>query len=136
GTTPWTLVDEDSFEFIKLGAITSDEQISWTSGDWFAEGDGNVETQSSLPSEFGLNSVYPNPFNPTTSLTLNLPDANTVNVIVFDMLGRQVAELVNGTMQAGSHTLTFDGTNHASGVYFVQAEMAGQTSIQKIVLMK
>ncbi len=89
-----------------------------------------------LPDEFGLGNAYPNPFNPTTTLNLALPMAGQVKVAVFNTLGRQVAILNNGVLDAGNHTLSFDGSHLASGVYFIQATAGAETAIQKVTLMK
>lgn len=65
-----------------------------------------------------LDQNYPNPFNPTTTISYALPSHANVTVRVFDMLGRQVAELVNESVSAGQHSVEFDASQHASGLYF------------------
>ncbi|MCB2212337.1 T9SS type A sorting domain-containing protein [bacterium] len=89
-----------------------------------------------LPDEFGLGNAYPNPFNPTTTLSLALPAAGQVKVAVFNTLGRQVAVLNNSVLDAGNHSMVFDGSRLASGVYFIQATAGAETAIQKVTLMK
>jgi hypothetical protein len=89
-----------------------------------------------LPTEFSM-STYPNPFNSQTTVTLSLPQPAMLNVFVFNIAGRQVATLATGTRAAGSHTLTFDASGLASGVYFVRATVSGQLDqAQKIVLLR
>ncbi|HEX04623.1 MAG TPA: T9SS type A sorting domain-containing protein, partial [Bacteroidetes bacterium] len=72
-----------------------------------------------------------------TSFSITLPQADYVQVAVFDVLGREVVRLVDGPMIAGSHTFTFDGSEFASGVYFlrVSSVMHGD-QIQKLILLK
>ncbi|MBL0061654.1 MAG: T9SS type A sorting domain-containing protein [bacterium] len=93
-------------------------------------------TSSNLPLEFALNPAYPNPFNPTTSISYSLPEAAQVLLQVFDVNGREVATLVNGTMNAGTHSVTFDAANLSSGIYFTRMNAGSFSASQKLVLMK
>jgi hypothetical protein len=88
------------------------------------------------PTTSAIMSNYPNPFNPSTTIRFTLGDAANVNLTVYDVNGSQVANLVNGYRQAGAHSVTFDGSNLASGVYMYKLTANGQTSIAKMVLMK
>jgi hypothetical protein len=88
------------------------------------------------PTEFSLSAAYPNPFNPTTSMTLAVPEAGNVTVQVYNIMGQVVATLANGYMDASTYTLTWDASQTASGMYFVKAEAAGSVTTQKLVLMK
>jgi agmatine/peptidylarginine deiminase len=129
-----TVVAEDSFTFIKTG-IGSSTDTQWTiSGSFLAD---DETMRGGLPREFTLSEAYPNPFNPTTSLRLNLPERSDIQVNVFNVNGQRVANLYNGRMNAGQHTLTLDGSTLSSGVYFVHAAVSGQTSqIRKVTLLK
>jgi Secretion system C-terminal sorting domain len=90
-----------------------------------------------LPTESAMMAAYPNPFNPTTTVQLTLPQAAELNVVVHNSLGQNVATLASGPMNAGTHALTFDGSNLASGLYFVQATVAGKPlGVQKLMLLK
>ncbi len=89
------------------------------------------------PVRFSLWQNYPNPFNPTTTIKYSIPPAEQVSLIIYDVLGRQVKELVNGKMSAGEHLIHWDGKNSddndvASGVYFYQLEVKnkGVTKMQ------
>lgn len=79
----------------------------------------------STPLHFGLHQNYPNPFNPTTAIQLAVAERADVRLTVHDMLGRTVATLVDGTLDAGMHTVPFDATGLASGNYFATAIMTG-----------
>jgi tetratricopeptide (TPR) repeat protein len=77
-------------------------------------------TKAQILQEDKLLTAYPNPFNPTTIISYQLPVVSNVSLKVYDILGREVAALANGTLEAGYHTATFDGSRLASGVYFVR----------------
>jgi hypothetical protein len=89
-----------------------------------------------LPSAYSLKSVRPNPFNPTTVISYQLPAISRVNLKVYDAAGRMVATLVDGWRAAGAHEVTFDGQGLASGMYFVKMMAGDYVSVQKMVLLK
>ena len=88
------------------------------------------------PEEFALSAAYPNPFNPSTSLDLSLNHSGNVNVKVYNVVGQVVTTLANGHMNAGYHTLTWDASSMASGMYFIKVETGSNVAVQKIMLMK
>jgi hypothetical protein len=83
-----------------------------------------------------LEGNYPNPFNPTTDIVFSLDKARNIRLAVYDVNGREVARLANGNMSAGRHTVSFDGHNFASGVYFARLTSNGMTETRKITLLK
>jgi hypothetical protein len=88
------------------------------------------------PNRFDLAQNYPNPFNPTTNISYTLKKSGNVRLAVFDLLGREVAVLVNGVQTAGAHIIPFAGHNLTSGVYFYRLENAGTTMTKKMILLK
>lgn len=89
---------------------------------------GDVSAKSdpgASPTSFGMSQNYPNPFNPTTAIQLAVAERADVRLVVHDMLGRTVATLVDGTIDAGMHSVQFDATGLASGTYFATAVMTG-----------
>jgi len=76
-----------------------------------------VAQQNELSKSFVLDEAYPNPFNPTTSITYSIPESGDVTLIVYDVWGRQVSELVNGFRSAGYHEVAFDASHLPSGAY-------------------
>lgn len=94
---------------------------------------GNSGTK---PSEYKLGSNYPNPFNPTTKIDYSLPVQGLVNIKIFDILGREVATLVNEVKQAGSYTAEFNASNLNSGIYFYKIESGDFTETKRMLLIK
>ncbi len=88
------------------------------------------------PSEFLLAQNYPNPFNPTTVICYAVPERGMVTLKIYDVLGRQVATLVNEVRAPGQYMVTFDGSRLASGVYFDRLISGSHVMTKKIVLMK
>jgi hypothetical protein len=87
--------------------------------------------------EYSLSTAYPNPFNPTTSLTLAVPKSGYVSVQVYNLMGQVVATLASGYMDANTTMpLTWDASSASSGMYFVKAQAEGFVTTQKLLLMK
>jgi len=89
-----------------------------------------------LPIRYAVSNNFPNPFNPSTTISFVLPEDGNVTLKVYDLLGRAVAELVNGTMKAGSHETMFDASKLPSGVYFYKLDFGGKSISKKFVLTK
>ncbi len=89
-----------------------------------------------IPHEFLLDQNYPNPFNPSTSIRYSLQDRSDVTLIVFNVLGQQVAELVNSEMEAGYHEVRFDASHLASGVYFYRLTAGRFVELKKLLLLR
>jgi hypothetical protein len=89
-----------------------------------------------MAAAFSLKSPYPNPFNPATTLSFDLPDAGFVKLAVYDISGRLVADLVDGWRDSGAHEVTFDASNLASGTYLAKLDAGAFSTTQKIVLVK
>jgi hypothetical protein len=94
---------------------------------------GDEET---LPTEYGLAQNHPNPFNPTTEISFALPVATSVKLEVFNIIGQKVTTLVDGFMDAGYHTVTWDANRSASGVYFYKLQTDSFVDQKKMLLLK
>lgn len=91
---------------------------------------------SEIPAQFVLNQNYPNPFNPQTTIRFGLPVFSVVTLNVFDLLGRSVATLVDGSLPAGYHSIEFDGSRFASGIYFYKIDAGEFHQVRKMMLIK
>ncbi len=97
---------------------------------------GINDPTNNLPSNYSLEQNYPNPFNPSTSITFSMPKAGNVELKVYDMIGREVALITAGSYFAGTHTVLFDASSLASGVYFYKLTSGDFTDSKKMVLIK
>ncbi len=109
--------------------------------------DGSVEYSNEInvnvesPAVYSLEQNYPNPFNPSTKINFSLTSDSKVNLKVFDILGREVEELINNNLQAGSHSINFNAENLPSGIYIYRLEAIGKdgknfASVKKMILTK
>ena len=96
---------------------------------------GVDENQLTINS-FGLKQNYPNPFNPSTTISFSIPTEEFVNLKVFNVLGQEVATLVNEEKQAGSHSVPFDASTLSSGIYFYKISAESFAETKKMILMK
>ncbi len=97
---------------------------------------GVEEQAGTQPESFRLGQNYPNPFNPSTMISYQIPAAGKVSLRVYDLLGREVAVLVDGIHSTGTHTVSFNGASLSSGVYMVRLTAGSMTATRKMVLAK
>jgi hypothetical protein len=124
-TTPYIEMDE-----LRIGTTWADvtRAISAT----------HVADQNtgSIPGAFRIEQNYPNPFNPSTNIRLSVPVAQNVSLIVRDVLGREVATLVNQILQPGIYTVRWDAASYPSGVYFYTVRTGSSMETRRMVLTK
>ena len=94
----------------------------------------SLDEAAGVPSAYALSSNYPNPFNPETRIEVAVPEASRVELVVYDVLGREVARLIDGEVAAGRHEVVFDGRGLASGLY-VYRMVAGSFSQHRTMLL-
>ena len=102
---------------------------------------GNLIPSAVLPTEFSISQNFPNPFNPTTKIDYSLPVDGSVKILVYDIAGREVMNLVNETQTAGNYSVNFNGVNLASGMYFYRINVNGAdnknfSATKRMVLIK
>ena len=103
---------------------------------YFYKGMPVSNERDDVPAGFALNQNYPNPFNPTTNISFNLPTAGEVTLEVYNIQGQKVATLVNGFKSSGSHSVAFDASNLASGVYAYRLISKNSVQVKKMLLIK
>lgn len=96
----------------------------------------SVTPQGETPGSYVLSQNYPNPFNPNTSIAFELPAQANVSLAVFDVLGRQVAELANGAFPAGAHSVSFDASGLPSGLYIYRLDAGDKSMARTMTLVK
>ena len=103
---------------------------------------GIHKINSEVPVKYLLQQNYPNPFNPTTKIKFSIPGHQvgqtflSVHLCIYDILGREVATLVNDKLSPGSYEVTWDGSNFSSGIYFYRLQTNDFTQTNKMVLIK
>ncbi len=96
----------------------------------------SVETQNNIPVVHSVEQNYPNPFNPTTTIRYSVPKEELVTLKVYNIIGEEVATLVNGIKQAGNYNLVFDASNFSSGVYLYRLQAGNFTQVRKMIITK
>ncbi|TKJ38437.1 hypothetical protein CEE37_13040 [candidate division LCP-89 bacterium B3_LCP] len=132
GTYPSDVISDDTFNFGKVG----NDGVSGPGGEWMLSGWEEDLVQTVAPSDYGLSSAYPNPFNPETKLTFTLPQAGEVSLSVYDLSGREVATLYDGYYPSGSHEAIFNAQGLTSGVYFIRLATGDFQQTRKLMLLK
>jgi hypothetical protein len=128
----------DEVEIFKRVLTQQEIQSIWAAGSYgkCKTGITNIGEFNVIPSEFKLLQCYPNPFNPSTNIEFYLPKAEFVKLSIFDILGREIAVLVDENVQAGKHSVTFDASNLLAGVYFYRMQAGKFQETRKFILLK
>ncbi|MBD3234769.1 MAG: T9SS type A sorting domain-containing protein [candidate division Zixibacteria bacterium] len=129
GDRPDVKCDSAEFEFTVVGA-----RLANGADEWFIEGE--FFGSEIIPVEYGLNNSYPNPFNASTTISFELPEAGNVNLEVYNLMGQKVATLVNGHKDAGIHNVTWDASQQSSGVYFYRLSAGEKVFTKRMTLLK
>jgi len=136
GIYPSSIADSAYFNFTKLPTDGGGKMVTrWYSGGEAFPGEIMAEAPV-IPAEFALQSVYPNPFNPTANIVFTLGQSAAVKLAVYDVLGNEAAVLVDSWVSAGEQLVVFDGSRLASGVYFVKLAAGDNVSVKKVMLLK
>ena len=95
-----------------------------------------VEVKLDAPSEFVVKQNFPNPFNPTTRIEFSIPSDNNVEIKIFNVLGTEVATLLNAHKQAGTYSIEFNASNFSSGIYFYKVVFGNHSELKKMILLR
>jgi len=136
GFYPSIIIDEDHFDFTKTTDSGGGRIVhSWGTGGEPFPGE-IMDSESAAPSDYELLAAYPNPFNAAANINYVLPERSLVTLVVYDVTGREVAVLVDGWVDSGSHNVIFDGSGLSSGVYFAQFQTSDFRQARKLLLVK
>jgi len=98
---------------------------------------GNVDNQETdIPLIFRLHQNYPNPFNPETTIKFTLPKSEFTTLKVFNILGKEVAELASDNLNSGVHHYNFDASGLASGIYYYRIVAGDYQDVKKMILLR
>jgi len=138
GGATWKKIDDGNYVFLKFVSPNVGWSSHWGSSSIykFTGSLTAVSTSASAPNRYSLEQNFPNPFNPSTTISYQLAGNSHVTLRVYDILGREVATLVDENKSAGAYQAKFDGSGCASGVYFYRLEAGLFSSVKKFVLMK
>ena len=140
-------IDTDS---VSGNSMSSDDGTTWSAVDGNVmfmvdidageEGGSPCETlnvaDDLIPSVFNVSNAYPNPFNPSTTIDVDIPEASLLNVAVYNLKGQLMSTLINETVYPGNYSFIWDGSNATSGLYIVSVSYDNNTYNQKITLVK
>ena len=86
--------------------------------------------------DYNINTIYPNPFNPLTTISFSIPQSGMVSLKVYDITGRVTTTLKDEYMNVGYYDISWDASNYPSGIYFVKMVSGGYVEMEKVVLVK
>ena len=95
-----------------------------------------LSNEDFIVNDFNIENPYPNPFNPQTSLNINIPISDNVNISVYDISGNLVEVLHNGYLESGRHSIHWSASNQASGVYLFKTNYRSESVVKKAILIK
>lgn len=137
--TPYDALDRDNVlwpdEFTLQPIVWKATNLDFEAVPTYSNG-VSVERDADRASEYVLSQNYPNPFNPSTTISFNLPQSGNVTLTVYNVLGQQVATLVNGALNAGTHSVPFDASRLASGVYVYELRAGSFVQQKRMMLVK
>ncbi len=140
----WIFSRRVTFQYSNDGDLLIETEEEWTGSEWeytvrhlYGSGEPtSVAGDPELPVQFELMQNYPNPFNPTTTIRFTIPEQTSVNLVVYDLLGRTVEILITESLQPGEYSHFFDASRLASGVYVYQLKAGQYVETRRLVLMK
>lgn len=100
------------------------------------EGPDNALLNKDIPDEYSINQNFPNPFNPLTIIKFGIPEDNFVSIKIYDITGKEIAELLNDFKKAGRYEVKFNASAFASGVYYYKITAGSYVMIRKMILVK
>jgi len=133
-----SVISRGSYNYNAIGVIlnASDNAKNFYNSSFGGTPIGINSISTELPQSFSLEQNYPNPFNPVTKFKFSIPVAGSVSLKIYDISGREVAEILNKPMQPGTYEADWDASAFSSGVYFYSIQAGEFNSTKKMVLVK
>jgi hypothetical protein len=133
-----TLFNNEQTQNFQFEVIGDPQSIVFDPGNWILKNNTTVTEVKDLtvPFAFSLEQNYPNPFNPSTTISFQVPEKEFVTLKVFNILGKEVAVLVNEEKPAGKYEVEFTAKDLVSGVYFYKLEAESFVETKKMILIK
>jgi hypothetical protein len=130
-------LEGDRFYFWRVRAANAIGTSNWSAVWRFKTAVGTAMAEANEPpAQFALHQNYPNPFNPITAIVFDLPNPGTPQLVIYDVLGREVLALVNAPMAAGRHQVQFDASPLPSGVYYYRLRFEGKVLTKRMTVVK
>ena len=143
GSGGGALTNENYLMAVTVGqpatGASSNDSYRAASGVWFQLGGyltGVEQDEAEIPLEFRLDQNYPNPFNPSTTIRFALPKQSAVTLKLYNMLGRQIALLLDEQLPPGVHNYVFDAGDLPTGIYFYKIQADDFVKVRKLMLVK
>jgi hypothetical protein len=133
-----TFAPQDTVQYDEILTIQNNDELV----EVVLQGEGlpvstiSVEESSKLPTEFALSAPYPNPFNPTATITFDIPSAGNIRLSIHNILGRHIETLIDQTMSPGTHKITWNADHLPSGIYFCHMTAPNFHQVRRMVLIK
>jgi hypothetical protein len=135
GTTPSSILIDNDLNIFSAGSKGS-LAIGYTVLIKYSQLTGVKKDLSNLPKDYKLLQNYPNPFNPSTTINFQIPILSHITLSVYDILGREIAVILNENKNAGFYKIKWDGTKYPTGIYFYRLQTERFTKTKKMVLMR
>ena len=138
GDTIVTLFNDAQTQNFQFQVVGNPQSIVFDPNNWILKNNTVITelNDMNVPLEYSLEQNYPNPFNPITTIEYSIPQNSYVTLKVFNVLGKEVATLVNGQNEAGKHTINFDASALNSGVYFYRIDAGNFVETKKMILLQ
>ncbi len=134
--TPASPLDYSTGYYWRVRAMNAGGWGEWSEIRNFTTAVGTAVESDEIPTTYALHNNYPNPFNPSTNIVLDLPELTSVKLALYDVAGREVMVIASGQVPAGRHTYTVDGSLLSSGVYLYRVESSKFAQTKQMLLLK
>jgi len=132
-----SMVNTADYQLFDDKSMTYEASLLYSGKNFYSRVKIGKDTQSvTVKRNASLNPCYPNPFNPSTTISWQMPEEGEVEVSIFNIKGQKVKTLCNQRLASGQHQIVWDGKEYGSGVYFVRLQAGNQTLMRKILMMK